>query len=105
MSADDLINPLFVCPGKGVKKEINSMPGIYQMSVDTVVEECKHVYDLQIPGIILFGIPEHKDATGSEGYADDGIIQKCVRAVKKEVPASYSQEAKAMPHPVPASDR
>ncbi|MCK4965449.1 porphobilinogen synthase, partial [bacterium] len=86
VSVDDLIYPLFVCPGKGVKKEINSMPGVYQMSVDTVVEECKQVYDLRIPGIILFGIPEHKDSLGSEGYSDDGIIQKSVRAIKKEVP-------------------
>lgn len=86
VSVDDLIYPLFVCPGKGIKKEIGSMPGVYQMSVDTLLEECREVQKLDIPGIILFGIPEHKDATGSEGYADNGIIQQSVRAIKKEIP-------------------
>ena len=86
LSVDDLIMPLFVCPGKGIKKEIGSMPGNYHMSVDTLVEECKEIRDLGIPGIILFGIPESKDAEGSDTWSDEGIIQKAVRALKKNVP-------------------
>ncbi len=86
ISADDFIYPLFVCPGSRVKSEINSMPDVYQMSMDNIVKVCKKVYDLGIPGIILFGIPEKKDSLGSEGYSDKGIIQKSVRKIKKEVP-------------------
>ena len=85
LSVDDLIYPLFVCPGKSVKNEIKSMPGNYQMSVDKLVEECLEVRDLGIPGIILFGIPEKKDEIGSEAYSDDGIVQKAVRALKEKV--------------------
>lgn len=85
LSVDDLIMPLFVCPGSGVKNEIGSMPGNYHMSVDVLVEECKEIRNLGIPGIILFGIPESKDAVGSDTWSDEGIIQKALRAVKKEV--------------------
>ncbi len=85
LSVDDLILPLFVCPGSGVKKEIPSMPGNYQMSTDVLVEECKEVADLGIPAVILFGIPENKDELGSEAYADDGIIQRAVQAIKENV--------------------
>ena len=85
LSMDDLILPLFVCPGSGVKKEIPSMPGNYQMSTDVLVEECKEVADLGIPAVILFGIPENKDELGSEAYADDGIIQRAVQAIKENV--------------------
>ncbi|HEB30216.1 MAG TPA: porphobilinogen synthase [Spirochaetes bacterium] len=85
LSVDDLIYPLFVCPGKSVKNEIKSMPGNYQMSVDKLVEECLEVRDLGIPGIILFGIPEKKDEIGSEAYSDDGIVQKAARALKEKV--------------------
>jgi len=81
----DLIYPLFVAPGEGVKNEVRSMPGVYQMSIDVLIEECKEVVALGIPAIILFGIPEHKDEVGSEAYNDEGIIQRAVRAVKKEV--------------------
>ncbi len=81
----DLVYPLFVAPGQGVKNEVKSMPGVYQMSIDVLVEECKEVASLGIPAIILFGIPEHKDEVGSEAYDDDGIIQRAVRAIKKEV--------------------
>ncbi len=82
---NDLIYPLFVCPGNGVKKEVKSMPGVYQMSVDVLVEECKEVRDLGIPAVILFGIPEHKDEMGSEAYDPHGIVQRAIRAIKKEV--------------------
>ncbi|MCF6268680.1 MAG: porphobilinogen synthase [Melioribacteraceae bacterium] len=81
----DLIYPLFVVPGSDVKNEVRSMPGVYQMSIDILVEECKEVAALGIPAIILFGIPEHKDEVGSEAYDDEGIIQRAVRAIKKEV--------------------
>ncbi|MBU0475063.1 MAG: porphobilinogen synthase [Bacteroidetes bacterium] len=81
----DLIYPLFVLPGNGIKNEIKSMPGVYQMSIDVLIEECKEVAALGIPAIILFGIPSHKDEVGSEAYDDNGIIQQAVRALKKEV--------------------
>lgn len=82
---NDLIYPLFVVPGSNVKKEVKSMPGVYQLSIDKLVEECKEVKDLAIPAIILFGIPEHKDEKGSEAYDPNGIIQKALRALKAEV--------------------
>jgi porphobilinogen synthase len=86
LSVNDLIMPLFVCPGEGVKKEISSMQGNYHFSVDTLVEECREIRDLGIPGIILFGIPEAKDEIGSDTWSDEGIIQKAVRALKKNIP-------------------
>lgn len=85
LSVDDFIAPLFVCPGDGVRREIVSMPGNFQLSVDELVLEAEKLVGLGIPAIILFGIPEHKDEVGSEAYADDGIIQKALRALKKEV--------------------
>ena len=86
LSVDDFIFPLFVQHGEGVKKEIPSMPGNYRFSVDELVKECREVVKLGIPAVILFGIPAHKDELGSEGIADDGIIQLAVRALKKKVP-------------------
>ena len=83
LSVDDLVMPLFVCPGQNVRREIASMPGNHNLSVDLLVERCRAVEDLGIPAVILFGIPEGKDAVGSEGYADDGIVQQAIRAVKK----------------------
>ncbi|MFA7290128.1 MAG: porphobilinogen synthase [Melioribacteraceae bacterium] len=85
LSKSDFIYPLFVAPGKNVKNEIRSMPGVFQMSIDVLVEECKEVAALGIPAVILFGIPEHKDEVGSGAYDDNGIIQNAVRAIKKEV--------------------
>ncbi len=85
LSVKDLIMPLFVRPGNGIKNEISSMPGNYQFSVDTLVEEVKELASLGIPGVILFGIPSTKDELGTEAYADDGIIQKAVRAIKENV--------------------
>lgn len=85
LSVKDLIMPLFVRPGNGIKSEISSMPGNYQFSVDTLVEEVKELASLGIPGVILFGIPSTKDELGTEAYADDGIIQKAVRAIKENV--------------------
>ncbi len=83
---EDLIYPLFAVPGRGVKKEITSMPGVFQMSVDVLAEECRVVRDLGIPAVILFGIPEKKDETGSSGWAADGIIPQAIAAVKAQAP-------------------
>ena len=85
LSVKDLIMPLFVRPGDGIKNEISSMPGNYQFSVDTLVEEVKEIATLGIPGVILFGIPSTKNESGTEAYADDGIIQKAIRAIKENV--------------------
>jgi len=82
---DDLILPLFVRPGKGVRQPISSMPGHFQLSIDLLVKEVKEAKSLGIPGVILFGIPEKKDEMGSEAYAEDGIIQRGVRAIKEKV--------------------
>ena len=78
--------PLFIVPGTRVENPIGSMPGIAQLSVDRAVEECKQIRDLGIPGVILFGIPDEKDAVGSDAYDDNGIIQSALRALKEEVP-------------------
>lgn len=86
LSLDDLIYPLFICPGKGVRDPIGSMPGIARLSVDQAVEECREVAYLGIPAVILFGIPEAKDAAGSGAYADDGIVQQAIRAIKAAIP-------------------
>ncbi|MBI2505186.1 MAG: porphobilinogen synthase [Candidatus Latescibacteria bacterium] len=80
---EDLILPLFVCPGTGVRREIPSMPGNYQLSIDQLVEESRQVADLGIPAIILFGIPPRKDAVGSSGYDPQGIIPQALRALKE----------------------
>jgi porphobilinogen synthase len=82
---DDFILPLFVRPGKGIKQPISSMPGQFQLSVDLLIKEVKEVKSLGIPGVILFGIPEKKDELGTEGYAEEGIIQRAVRAIKEKV--------------------
>ncbi len=86
LRVDDLIYPLFSAFGEGIRKEISSMPGIYQQSIEHVVEEAREVYELGIPAVILFGIPETKDAVGSDAYCETGIIQNTIRAIKKGVP-------------------
>jgi len=86
LSVKHLIYPLFVCPGKKVRQEVSSMPGVFRLSVDEAVREAQEVYELGIPAVILFGIPEKKDELGSEAYAKKGIVQKAVSAIKKEVP-------------------
>jgi len=87
LSVDDLVLPLFVRPGTGVRNPIGSMPGQFQWSVDTLVEEAKAVEQLGIPAIILFGIPKMKDATGSQAFAPDAIVCRAVEAVKTACPA------------------
>ena len=86
VSKNNLIYPLFAVPGKKVKEPIGSMPGVFQMSVDNIVEEAKEVFDLGLPAILLFGIPEKKDSNGSHAWIKSGIVQRAVEAVKKAVP-------------------
>jgi porphobilinogen synthase len=86
LAPSQFVLPLFVCPGEGVRREIGAMPGNYQLSIDELVKECAEARSLGIGGVILFGIPETKDETASGAYADDGIVQRAVRAIKKEVP-------------------
>jgi porphobilinogen synthase len=84
LSVRDLILPLFVRPGRGVKKEIPSMPGNYQLSVDRLVDEVGSAADLGLRAFVLFGIPTHKDATGSSAIDDDGIVQQALRALRQD---------------------
>lgn len=86
LSPDDFIYPLFVTHGKGVMKEIGSMPGNYQQSIDNIVKDCEEVKLLGIPAVLLFGIPEHKDEVGSEAYSDEGIVQHAIKAIKNKIP-------------------
>jgi len=86
LSPDMFIYPMFVVPGEGIQREVGSMPGVHQRSVDGIVAECKEVHSLGIPAVLLFGIPDHKDAQGTGAYADDGIVQRAVRAIKQAVP-------------------
>ncbi|OPX40980.1 MAG: delta-aminolevulinic acid dehydratase [Desulfobacteraceae bacterium 4484_190.3] len=86
LSVKDFIAPLFVKPGQGAKDPIPSMPGQYQYSVDTLVTEVKELAGLGIPAVILFGLPDSKDPLGSRSWADDGIVQQAVSAVKSAVP-------------------
>jgi porphobilinogen synthase len=86
LAASDLMYPLFVVHGRGVREPIRSMPGQSRFSIDELVKECKDVAGMGIPAVRLFGIPADKDPRGSEAYADDGIVQKAVRAVKNTVP-------------------
>jgi porphobilinogen synthase len=86
LSVDDFIYPLFVIPGQKARREVASMPGVFQLSVDEAAREAAEVRELGIPGVILFGIPERKDPEGTEGYKDSGVVQKAVRAIKEKVP-------------------
>jgi porphobilinogen synthase len=82
VSTTGLVYPMFACPGKNVRVEVGSMPGIYQQSVDKIVEECREVEGLGIPAVILFGLPSEKDETGSEASAAHGAVQKSVEAIR-----------------------
>lgn len=85
LSVDDLIQPFFVVPGTGVQEAISSLPGQFHWSVDKLVEEAVAIRDLGIPAVILFGLPEAKDETGSAGQAEDGVVQRALRAIKKRI--------------------
>lgn len=86
LSVDNLMFPLFVCPGKGVRREIGSLPGQFHLSVDQLAHEVEAVAKLGIPAVMLFGLPERKDAVGSEAWHPEGIVQRAIRAIKKAVP-------------------
>ena len=86
LSVSDFIYPMFVVPGKGVKKEIGSMPGIFHLSKDKLVDEALEAHDLGVPAVILFGLPENKDEVGSEAYRADGVVQQAIEALKKARP-------------------
>ncbi len=89
VSVDDFIYPLFVRPGKGIKTEVSSMPGVYQMSIDEILKECEELKSLGIYAIILFGIPEVKDSVGSDALCEHGIIASSVKAVKEAHPDMF----------------
>ena len=83
LTPSGLIYPMFVCPGAKIRKEVSSMPGVYQQSADQIVEECREVEALGIPGIILFGLPEAKDPRGESSLAENGVVQRAVEAIRK----------------------
>ena len=84
LNPSQFVLPLFVCPGEGIKREISSMPHNYQMSIDEIVKECAEVEALGIAGVILFGLPETKDEMATGAYDENGIVQKAIRAIKRE---------------------
>jgi porphobilinogen synthase len=86
LSPQGFIYPLFICPGQGVRKEVRSMPGVFNLSIDEAVKEVAEVKSLGIPSVILFGLPETKDEVATGAWADDGIVQKATRAIKSAVP-------------------
>jgi porphobilinogen synthase len=86
LSVDDLIDPMFVCEGKGIRQEISSMPGITRCSIDNLVKDVRESQNFGIPAVVLFGIPDKKDARGSEAYNPDGIVQRAVREIKSACP-------------------
>ena len=83
LSGSGMVYPMFACPGTNVRKEVSSMPGIYQQSVDQIVEECREVAGLGIPAVILFGLPEHKDELGAEAADAHGAVQRSIEAIRK----------------------
>src|SRR5215216_6627415 len=86
LAPEDFILPLFSCPGENVRREVSSMPGVYNLSVDETAREATNAYEAGVRGVILFGLPEAKDETASDAYAEKGIVQQAIRAIKREVP-------------------
>jgi porphobilinogen synthase len=86
LSRDNFVLPLFVCPGTSVRREISSMPGVYNLSIDETTKEVAAAFDLGVRSIILFGLPESKDELASGAYAEDGIVQRAIRAVRQSSP-------------------
>jgi porphobilinogen synthase len=86
LQAAKLVQPLFVCPGEGVQRPVASMPGCFQMSADRIENECRELYALGLRSVILFGIPDHKDALGSAAVDDDGVVPAAVRRIKEALP-------------------
>jgi porphobilinogen synthase len=87
LDLDAFVMPLFACPGEGVVREVEGLPGIAQRSVDMLVEEARELASLGVPGVLLFGIPEEKDEVGSGAWEEDGIVQRALRALRAEAPA------------------
>src|SRR6202167_2956807 len=83
LSAGGLVYPMFACPGTKVRTEVSSMPGIFQQSADQIVDECRELAGLGVPAVILFGLPEHKDETGSESASSLGAVQRSIEAIRK----------------------
>src|SRR5499427_1554418 len=86
LTPEAFVYPLFVCPGEGVRKEVRSMPGVFNLSIDEAVKECADVKSVGIPSVILFGLPETKDEIATGAWSDNGIVQQAARAIKREVP-------------------
>jgi porphobilinogen synthase len=86
LTPDAFVYPLFVCPGTGVRREVRSMPGVFNLSVDEAVKEVREAHSVGVPSVILFGLPEKKDDVATGAWADDGIVQQAARAIKREVP-------------------
>ncbi len=86
LTPESFVYPMFVCPGEGVRKEVRSMPGVCNLSVDEAVKEAEETHALGIPAVILFGLPEKKDEVATGAWAEDGIVQQAARAIKREVP-------------------
>jgi porphobilinogen synthase len=86
LTPESFVYPMFICPGSGVRKEVRSMPGVFNLSVDQAVKEARETHALGVPAIILFGLPEKKDEVATGAWAEDGIVQRAARAIKSEVP-------------------
>src|SRR5215212_11223154 len=86
LARENLALPLFACAGAGVRREVSSMPGVFNLSVDEIARDAAGAFDLGIPAIILFGLPESKDETATGAYARDGVVQQAIRAVRKSAP-------------------
>src|SRR6266849_899842 len=86
LTPEAFVYPLFVCPGEGVRKEVRSMPGVFNLSVDEAVREAEEAHSLGVPAVILFGLPEKKDEVATGAWEEDGIVQRAARAIKREVP-------------------
>jgi porphobilinogen synthase len=86
LTPEAFVYPMFVCPGEGVRREVRSMPGVFNLSVDESVKEAREVHSLGVPAVILFGLPYKKDDVATGAWADDGIVQQAARAMKREVP-------------------
>src|SRR5947207_5303375 len=86
LSPQNFVYPLFVCPGEGVRKEVRSMPGVFNLSVDEAVKEAEEARALGVPAVILFGLPEKKDEAATGAWEENGIVQRAARAIKRAVP-------------------
>src|SRR3984957_16443083 len=85
LTPDAFVYPLFVCPGEGVRKEVRSMPGVFNLSVDEAVKEAEEAHALGVPAVILFGLPDKKDEVATGAWEENGIVQRAARALKREV--------------------